>query len=224
MPAYTRVTLSDITNRLSEKVGNNTTFWTAEEKKDAINEALCVWQVLTGEFTRGFTLAATSGTVFYQTPHQIASINRILHNGTPLTPITLWELDMAYSGWQGTAGTPLYWAPVGLEIFAVYPQPTTGALRIEGFTENVRLLADGDFLQVGDEELTRLLDYAHHYLSIKEGIPEITATMGGFKRFLKAASLRNARLLAVAFFRKVMGLVREERERLFKGMEGNSPR
>lgn len=224
MPAYARVTLSDLKNRLTEKVGNNSTYWTSEEKKDAINEALSVWQVMTGEFTKNFTISVVGGTIFYTTPHQIASINRVLYNGIPLTPITVWELDMAYASWQGTAGTPIYWAPVGSELFIVSPQPTTGAFRIEGFTEQVRLLADGDFLQVGDEELTRLLDYAHHYLSVKEGVPEMSATMFGFKRFLKAASLRNARLLAAAFYKKIMGLVREEGERSPRGSEGKSPR
>lgn len=220
MPSYSRVTLTNLRDRLTEKVGNNSIFWTAEEKRDAINEALCVWQLMTGEFSKTFALGVGSGTVFYAVPKQIASVNRVLFNGIPISPISLWELDMGKPGWQGVTGTPQFWTPVGIDQFTVYPQPTSGNFRLEGYSESPRLNADGDFLQVGDEELTRLLDYAHHYLTFKEGIPEMQATMGGFKRFLKAVSLRNARILATTFYRKFMGLVRDERERVPRSPSG----
>lgn len=213
MPGYARVTLTDLKNRLSEKVGNNTTFWTDGEKKDAINEALSIWQLVTGEFNKTFTLSVVSGTVYYDIPKQIASALRVSYSGTPLTLISLSELDYGFVGWQGTTGTPTYWTPVGLNKFAVYPQPTSGTLRIEGYAEAVRLNADGDFLQVGDEELTRLLDYAHHYLTIKEGTSELEASTPAVQRFFTAGALRNARITATTFFRRIMGQLRDEGER-----------
>ena len=213
MPAYTRVTLLDIKERLTEKVGNNSVFWTEDEKKDAINEALCIWQLVTGDFIKPFSIPVVSGTVFYDTPKQICSTNRILWNGTPLTDISVWELDLSFLDWQTSAGTPQYWAPVGIDKFALYPQPTTGSIRLEGYAESVRLMADGDFLQLGDEELTRLLDYAHHYLTLKEDVSELQATQGGLQRFFVAAALRNARLASSSFYRRLLGQMRDETER-----------
>lgn len=221
MPAYARTTLANIKDLLTAKVGNNSTFWTNEEKRDAINEALCVWQLMTGSFSTVFSVGAGGGTVFNAVPKQIGSVNRILFNGVPLSPISLWELDMGMPGWQGTTGTPAFWTPVGIDQFAIYPQPTSGNFRLEGYAESPRLNADGDFIQVGDEELTRLLDYAHHYLSFKEGIPELQATMGGFKRYLKAVSLRNMRIVATTFYRKFMGMVKDDGERLPRSPGGN---
>lgn len=213
MPAYSRVTLTQLKARLTEKVGNNTTFWTDAEKKDAINEALSIWQITTGAFVKIFSIPVVAGTTFYQVPKQIASTNRVLWNGTSLALISLWELDLGFVGWQTAVGTPQYWSPTGIDKFALYPQPTSGSIRLEGYMEGFRLQADGDFLQLGDEELTRLLEYAHHYLTIKENISEMSATREGLKRFFTAATLKNARLAATAFYRRLMGQMRDEKER-----------
>lgn len=212
MGRYTRQSLRNLKDRLTEKVGNNSTFWSDAEKGDAINEAICVWQVMIGEFTTTFTFPATP-MVFYPVPKQLGAVNRILFNGTPLTLISLSELDWGFPGWQGVTGTPVYWAPVGIDKFVLSPQPSSGSLKLEGYQETIRLISDGEFIQLGDEEMTRILDYAHHYLTFKEGFPELQASMSGFKRFVDAAATRNNRLLPLATYINLMGQVRDEQER-----------
>lgn len=78
--------------RLSERLGPNETFWPArQERKDALNEAISVWQALTGEWTTQIAISGKSkNRNFYPTPRQIVSITRITTAaGTDSTAETL---------------------------------------------------------------------------------------------------------------------------------------
>lgn len=59
--AYQRVTLAQLEDRLAERVGGDETFWTEPERRAAINEALSVWQLLTGQFVATTVVTVTSG-------------------------------------------------------------------------------------------------------------------------------------------------------------------
>jgi hypothetical protein len=219
MSAYARVSFSSVKARLTDRVGATSAdsrFWSDAEKADAFNEALCVWQALTGDFTRAFTIpvlpASGADVPFVNVPRQISSVQRVLYGTTPLQLISLHELDNGYIGWQYTTGTPLYWTPVGLNVVALYPAPTSGTLTFEGLTEGIRLISDGDFVNLGDEELTRLLDYARFYAAFKEGTGEFTAASPALKRLMEAAALRNSRLKKTNTYRRAMGIHRDEEE------------
>jgi PKD repeat protein len=77
--ARARYTLADLKKRLRERVGDNDTFWdNQKEYKDAINEAIAVWQALTGEWTTRISVNATSNSPnFYPVPKQIVSLTRV---------------------------------------------------------------------------------------------------------------------------------------------------
>lgn len=74
----TRYTLAELQTRLSERVGNQSTFWVADEFRDALNEAIAFWQASTGEWTTRASIEAKSTSPnFYPVPKQIASVTRV---------------------------------------------------------------------------------------------------------------------------------------------------
>jgi hypothetical protein len=126
----------------------------------------------------------------------------------------LFELDMGFPGWRETYGVPLYWAPDGLDWVALYPAPRGGAIWLEGYKEPPVLHKDEDFIDLGDEELVRILDYAQWYLSFKEGPSEaLENTEILMQNTLEAAALRNARIRRSALYREYAGEHRDEHQR-----------
>lgn len=195
----------DVVTHLTGRVGGNSTFWNAQEKRDAFNEALSCWNCMTGEFTTSFSLPVT-GDTYYNVPRQIASVQRVSYNGAGLMSTSIEALDMAQPGWQNdAAATPREWAPVGLTIVAVHPAPTTGTFLFEGIAETPHLLNDGDKMDAGDEFLDALLSYGHHYLSFKDGGAEFQASEAGMEKLIDAATGRNSRFIAVSTLMRIMG-------------------
>lgn len=214
MAHYSRVTLASLKTRLTARVGGNAVFWPPAEQAAAINEAIRVWGALTGQWSTTFQLVAPAGTTFYDVPRQIVSLLRVKFGTSVLDHTSLFELDNGVVNWQNATGTPLRWAPIGLNKFALYPAPSVpGTLTLEGISLAPAMFADGDFLDLGDEEIERLLDYAHFYLTFKEGTLETQGGTALFDPFLESAVLRNKRLLASAYFRRYVGQVRDEQER-----------
>lgn len=214
MALYQLLNLNTLVDRLTERVGNNTVFFTSREKQYALNEAITMWASFTGQWMAKIQLP-TTGLVFYDVPKQIVSLTRIRYGNSLLDQISLFELDNSTAGWQDAApGTPLYWTPVGLDKFALSPPAAVGGnLRLEGIGLSPRLGSGGDFIDIGDEEVTRILEYAQHYLALKEGGLEFSSTRPLLASFVAAAGARNARLRAAAPFAKYLGLNRDEAER-----------
>ena len=83
-------------------------------------------------------------------------------------------------------------------------------------------IADGDFVQLGREELDAVLDYAAHLACFKMGGAEFQATMRGLANFRRLALVRNERL-AAAVRSAAQPLWdkgwREERQRLRREIE-----
>lgn len=216
MAAYARISLGALKARLTERLGGNSTFWTDREKGYALNEAVRVWGALTGQWKKSIPLA-TTGDVIYDTPRQIISMYRMRRNtDSPMDLWSLFELDNGVTNWQRAAsGTPLAWTPIGVNKFAIYPPAAAGGtLWLDGIQRSPTMSADGDFIDLGDEEIGCVLDYSQHYLDLKQGGLEHQASRGMLANFIKAAARRNARLGASAFFRKYLGLDRDELERV----------
>lgn len=204
MASYSGVTLSELKTRLISKLGGNSTFWVDQELNDAINEALCLWQVMAGEFTTTFVRPALS-VPFYDVPRQIISLYRVKWNSTPLVNTSLFELDNGFPGWQVAAGTPRFWAPIGLNKVAIYPAPTSGTITFEGLMENFRLLTDGDFLELGEEQIVPILNYARHYCTFKEGGVEMESSANALVELVIAAGQWNGRIRETSFYRSALG-------------------
>lgn len=216
--AYKRVTLGDLKTRLTERVGNNSTFWVEAEKKDAINEAIKIWQAYTGYWTDEFTF--TPGTSnWLDVPTQIVSAQRVQAGSSELPLTSLFELDYGSPGWEGNSGTPSEWSPAGLTLLILKDAPSSGTVTITGIKEAPELEGDGDFIDIGDEELEKLLGYAHHILSFKEGAPELEATKGERDQIVQAAGLRNARFRKSTFYKSYMGKLQDEEQRRMNASE-----
>jgi hypothetical protein len=196
---YTRTTLGDLKSRLVQRLGSTGKFWSTHEQGDALNEALGVWQILTGDFvhTEALTLASK-----LSTPAPTYSAMRYIRVGT-LGQMNLSELDHAENGW-GSTGTALYWAPVGLELIARHPA-SSGSYSCTYYRGDRPLKADSDYVNLGDEELTRILDYAQAYLQFKEGPKESLQVEALKQLFVAAAQLRNAKLKTSAQYKAFMG-------------------
>lgn len=183
-------------------------YWGTQEYLFAINEALRIWQCMTGALQTSINvnlLGGVSASNWVDVPRQIVSVTRVLFNGVPLAPDTLTGLDYGEGSWQASQGTPVRWAPDGLTRIAIYPKPAqSGRLVLNGIME-LSTLNVGDFVNVGNEELTDILEYCLHYLSIKEGPPEMDATSEGLKRLVTAATKRNGQLRKTNLFRRFAG-------------------
>jgi len=128
-----------------------------------------------------------------------------------LNQTSVFELDMGTPDWRETYGIPRYWAPDGLDWFAVYPAPKGGIFNLEGYKEPPTLNHDDEFIDLGDEELTRILDYAQWYLTFKEGPQEaIQNVQDLLSNMMEAGGLRNQRLRRSALYREYMGEHRDE--------------
>lgn len=211
MPGYQRYNLAQLEVLAADRVGN-IRFWTIAEFKDALNEAISVWQAVTGYWTTSFPLSVTAGNAWYDLPKQITSVRRVTFNGTPLSQISTPELDLGFGDWETTTGTPEFWAPEGINLLALYPTQA-GTVVIEGTADAPWLSAPADFIDIGDDDLNAVLMYTHHYLSFKEGGQEFQATMGDLKSFMEQAAGRNSRLRAADFYRKYQGLDHEAEQR-----------
>jgi hypothetical protein len=133
---------------------------------------------------------------------------------TTLYPISIQEMDQGYYGRAGSAsGTPEYWAPFGTDRFIVYPAPaTTQTVQVQFYSADTRLVMDGaNYVDLGDEEILRIVDYAQWVLSFKEGLKEALGNTTPMRdMFMTAARLRNAKLRGTAMYRNYMGNDRDE--------------
>lgn len=220
MAQYNLTSMASIVARLGQRTDglDVNVFWVEQEKLDAVNEALRVWQCLVGQFEQRFlqSVPPNNASSFLPVPRQFASLTRVSHNATQLTLLSLNELDNGYPDWFGTAGTPLYWAPVGVNNIALYPYPTTGELTFFGYKDLLRLQITDNII-IGNEELTKVLDYAEHYLSFKEGMTEMQASSTALDRMAAAAAYKNGRIGETNFYKRYAGLDRENVQRPMSG-------
>jgi hypothetical protein len=203
--AYARTTLTILRARLLERVGGAQKFWVQAEEDFAINEALATWNLLTGDLvtsenktgvgagTETISLSATALGPFRITATDGATI---------LTPTTLQDLDQGNYGWRDDAnGTPEVWAQSGRDLVWIYPQPDTTAVAgtndftVEEYDGAEQLTAAGNYVQLGDEDVTALIDYAQSLLAFKEGVGEGTELAAALQKLFMSASNKRAKWL-----------------------------
>lgn len=117
---------------------------------------------------------------------------------TPIQVVTLAELD-AYNGdWQkATPGAPQMVATAGLNYVAFSP-PADGSTTISlDITRTAQLpWGDSDFIQLGRELYSPVLDYCVHLAMFKVGGAEFQATMPLLENFFEMCSNYNKRMEA----------------------------
>jgi hypothetical protein len=212
LAGYQRYNLADLKVLTADRVGNVNFWYPADEMQWAINEAISVWQAVTGFWTISFPMSLVLGQSFYELPKQLTSVKRVTYLGAPLSQTSTPELDLGFGGWEGTTGTPEFWAPEGINLIAIHPT-AAGVVVLEGTSDAPWLNADADFIDISDDDLNAILEYAHHYLTFKEGGQEFKSSLSGLQSFLEQAAMRNSRLRASNFFKKYQGLDHEAEQR-----------
>lgn len=225
---YQVVTLADLKVLLKAR-WDDVVFWTDEEARLAINEALRDWNLLTGRWRRRLTLSTGAGTVEYAIASTILYGMRVKVGTSPaLTPTSILELDLGRPTWRSETTTtggdvpavPTLWAPVSIQRIAIWPATAaagTNNLFVEGVSNTPVLVEDGDFVDLGEEIQGYIVDMALHVAAFKEGGPRWRSTKAFFTAFLQAAAEENSVLKANQAYRRYAGLDRRRDLQKTKG-------
>jgi hypothetical protein len=213
--AYQSLTLATLKTRLAERY-EGSPFWTAPEETAAINEGLRFLNLLTGFWKTRITLDTAASTWEYALPASMLYRMRVEYDGHPLSPSGLFDLDYGRPTWMtettasgGDVPTrPTIWVPISLQLIAIWPSDAVPhhTLTLDGVANTPILVADGDYLDLGDEQVSLLLDYALHVLSFTRGGVWFQATMPALQRFLAAAAEENRLIKTSQIYRRMMGL------------------
>lgn len=212
---YTTTTLETFRELLARR-WDESVFWTAAEARIAINEALRDWNLLTGRWRRRTTIATLPADPTLTLPAALTFGLRVRNTttGQPLHPTSVTELDFGRPTWRrettadgGTVPTqPLLWAPESLQRLVLWPIPSpVSTVDVDGIAATPVLVEDADYVDVGDEILDLLADYALHILTFKEGGDRWRKTKVFWTAFLQAAADENALLKRSQRYRRLMG-------------------
>ena len=215
---YTVISLAELRVRLRAK-RDGILQWTVVEERNAINEALRTWNLLSGRWRRRAAQNTGVGTVEYALPATMIYGMRVTVNGVPLTITSLTELDFGRPTWRsetvasgGDVPTaPTLWAPMSLQRIAIWPAMNSvvvNGLSVDGVSATPVLSEDADFIDLGQELLDVFLNFCLHLLAFKIGGPTFTATMPFYRQFLASAAEENGILKANQKFRRWAGLNR----------------
>ena len=217
--AYASVTRAVLRARLQDRY-DGVPYWSATEANDALNEALRQFNLYTGYWRGSATVNTVANDPFLAVSNTLTRATRIYRSGQALTRKSIVELYRQRRNWRtqttaSGAGVPTVvsdWAPIGLTGFAIWPADAAGGLTLTVDAVKITpiLTADGQFVDVGEEELDLLLDEALWILTFK--MPsEREAQRRRHESFLQGCLDRNEQLRASSYFREVLGLDQEQR-------------
>ncbi len=224
--AYARVTFSTLRTQLDDRLKTQGNFWNQLEKDRAINEAVAIWQSMTGDHIIEITQTISDSTanlvtlVTNDTAGKSLSVLRMNQSSGPaLREMHYYDLDQGFYGWRtetaaSTTQRPAYWSPVGIDKIFIYPR--TGASQAYRFTcygEIAVLTAAGDYIDINEGELQRLMGMAQALLAFKEGVTEGTENANALRDlFLQVAQTRNKELQLTATYKDYMSQVQNDVE------------
>jgi len=207
---YAAVTRATLRARLQDRYTGDP-FWSAAEANDALNEALRYFNLYTGYWRGSATAVTAAANPFLAVPGTLTYRTRITRTGYPLTRKSIVELFRFRRNWRtqtttsgGEVPTVIReWAPIGLATIAIWPADAAGGttLTFEAVKLTPILTVDGDFLDLGEEEIALILGEALYILSFKR--PSILEAMAPkHQAFLAGCLERNDQLRASSFFRR----------------------
>lgn len=217
--AYTTFDWSTIRARLRARVEDKP-WWEGDEDRSAFNEALLVWNLLTGYWKRRETLATVADQSVYTLSASMLYRTRITFNNLPLTSSSREDLNRSRYQWRGDTtltgrpvpSRPMVFAPISLRTFYLWPKDAVGSnlLTIDGVAATPTIVEDGDTIDAGEELLTTLLGYSLHALTFKKGGPAFQSTLPLFQTFLHEAAEVNDQIKTGSVYRRIMGLDRRD--------------
>lgn len=119
---------------------------------------------------------------------------------TPILICSLADLDSYNPGWQSaTNGVPSIMATSGLNYLAVSPPPAgVNAITLDVIRNAPIPANDADFVQIGREMISTLLDYAEHLALFKVGGDEWKTSDQLMEQFLSMTGNYNIRMNAAS--------------------------
>jgi hypothetical protein len=120
-------------------------------------------------------------------------------SGIPMIACTLQELESSTPNWENTSGTPTDIALCSSNLVALSPVPDNiYSMTFDVVRRAVIPITDGNYIQVGREQLDMILDFAEHLALFKVGGLEWKATSRQAANFLAQSLTYNQRLSAAA--------------------------
>lgn len=226
---YAAVTLASLKVGMRQR-RDGSVFWTDEEARLVINEALRDWNLLVGRWRRTVTLSSAAGDPELALGAAMTYGMRVtMATGTPLQPTSTLELDLGRPSWRrettATGGdvptVPLLWAPQSIQRIVIWPAVAAGGVNdvlVDGIAATPVLVEDADLIDLGEELHDALLDYAIHLAAFKEAGARWRATLPYFTAFLQSAAAENSQLKANQAFRRFAGLDRRRDLQKTKGV------
>lgn len=226
--AHVSIALEELLDRMEAR-WDGARFWTQEEGRLVLNQALKWWNLYTGTWRKTVVLPTVASspwvslgadTLLYRTAVRWRDRPALRRASIP-------SLDLAHPSWVGqtiASGAPVptepsAWAPNGLTEFAIWPADTAvSQLIVEGVADTPTLAGVGDFVDISESELAPILGEALHLSAFKLGGPRFAATAPLHQAFLVAALAKNDHLGASIPFRRAAGLdtgLHERRRRQF---------
>lgn len=210
--AYTQTTWGELKARLLSRLGEET-WYTAELRQQALNEAMQVWQCLVGEWLSGPVNAPYAAGVF--TPSTADAVEfplRVMDDDVELDIVSLTDLvnsstnSIVAYGLGTTASAASMAAPVGAALIVLDTVPgDTSAVSVWGLAPPPAFAADGTVLQLQEAEMDAIVEYAAHVCMFSEGGAEFQASTSALQKMVSLALRRNERLSALAPYRKYLG-------------------
>jgi len=226
--AYTEVSLAELQVAMRRR-WDQSVFWTDEQARLAINEALRLWNLLVGRWHTTQTISSIAGQVTYDLTATILYSTRLrLADGLPVYPTSILELDLGRPTWRSETvasggdvpTTVTLWAPLSLRQIVIWPATAGGVddLILEGIAATPVLVEADDRIDLGQELEDTILSFALHVVAFKEGGVRWRSTLPYFDAFIQAAIESNGRLKANQAFRRWAGLDRRRDLQKLRGV------
>lgn len=120
------------------------------------------------------------------------SILRLLCNGVPLPIDSLASIDASQRYWRNQMGPPSMAGVLGDLVVLVPGLPDTLYGLAADVAQPAPLATQTPFIQIGNEDIATIVNYAVHYLLLKCGGKEFQASFERYDTFMKAVEQRGA--------------------------------
>jgi hypothetical protein len=103
---YTRITLATLRARLQDK-WDTSPFWTTNDANQAINDALLVWNALTGYWKQRITVTEPANDPYVAIPGTMVQGCSVSIANHPLTKASIFALSQSRPNWRRETTAPL---------------------------------------------------------------------------------------------------------------------
>jgi hypothetical protein len=205
--AYTTTTRATLRSRIKDYLVPN--YWIDAELDAYINEALRVFNVLTGYHKQTSSPTITANTRFYDVEGNVANhlaVLRVNLADTSLDLIDIEAKDAADEDWQNsTSGTSTDAMPLGLNYVALDPPPSGNtAYNITSLTISPIPANDAAYINLNEEDIRSIINYVRFICTIKEGGQEMQNAFPMLQAFLAHCANYNAKLNSSSAYRRLM--------------------